>query len=135
MARIVTAGVKCGAPRLWDGVRLGPRRTGALRPLVLWQTDGVNSTGVRSADVHTGEAQSVAELGGGTVDVGEAADSSAAHHGVSGVSLELARGTAAPGRVVLGDTHGLGPAGDGGAGGDTFPQGGAAHLLLPALSV
>ena len=135
MARIVTAGVKCGAPRLWDGVRLGPRRTGALRPLVLWQTDGVNSTGVRSADVHTGEAQSVAELGGGTVDVGEAADSSAAHHGVSGVSLELARGTAAPWRVVLGDTHGLGSAGDGGAGGDTFPQGGAAHLLLPALSV
>ena len=132
---IVTAGVKSGAPGLWDRVWLGSWRTGTLRSLVLWQTDGVNSTGVRGTDVHAGEAQSVAELAGRTVGVGETVDSPAAFHWVIGVSLELARGTAAPGGVVLGDADGLGAAGDGGAGRDTLLEGGAADLLLSTLGV
>ena len=132
---IVTAGVKSGAPGLGDRVRLGSWRTGTLWSLVLWQTDGVNSTGVRGTDVHAGEAQSVAELAGRTVGVGETVDSPAAFHWVVGVSLELARGTAAPGGVVLGDADGLGAAGDGGAGRDTLLEGGAADLLLSTLGV
>ena len=135
VAGLAAAGVQGGAAALGYRVRSGPGRAGTLRSLLLRQADSVHPTGVLAADVHAGEAQPVAELAGRTVRVGQTADSPAANHGVGGVSLELARGAGAAGGVVLGDADSLGTAGDGGAGGDTFLQRGAAHLFLPALGV
>ena len=97
MAGLAAAGIQSGTAVL--GYRVGPSTGGAgtLRPLVLRQADCIDSTGVLGADIHTGEAQSVTELAGRTVSVGEAAHSSAANHGVGGVSFELARRTGAAG--------------------------------------
>ena len=135
VTRIVAAGIDGGAGNLGQGVGPGARGTGALGHLVLGETDGVGAAGVGCAHVHALVAQSVTELGGRTVKVGQTAHGSAAQHWVCRVSFELARGTGAPGRVVLGDAHGLGATGDGVTGRDTLPLTLAAHLLLPALGV
>ena len=95
MAGLAAAGIQSGAAALWYGVRSGPWRTGTLGSLVLRQTDSVDTTGVLGADIHTGEAQSVTELAGRTVSVGQTAHGSAANHRVGGVSLELSRRTGA----------------------------------------
>ena len=90
MAGLAAAGIQSGAAALWYRIRSGPWWTGTLGSLVLRQTDSVDTTGVLGADIHTGEAQAVTELAGRTVGVGEAAHSSAANHGVGGISFELA---------------------------------------------
>ena len=135
MTWVGTAGIDAGAGHLWQGVRPRARGTGALGSLVLWQADSIDTTCVSSAHIHTLVAQSVTELAGRTVCVGETADSLAAHHRVSGVSFELARRTGAPGRMILSDADSLGAAGDGVAGGDTLLEAGAAHLLLSTLGI
>ena len=135
MTRVVTAGIGGTAANLGQGVSPGARGTGALGHLVLRQTDSIGAASVGCAHVHTFVAQSVAKLCGWTVKVGETTDGSAAQHWVCGISFELARGTGAPGGVVLGDADGLGAAGDGVAGRDTLPLTLTAHLLLPALGV
>ena len=135
VTRIVAAGIDSGAGNLGQRVGPGAWGAGALGHLVLGETDGVGAAGVGCAHVHTLVAQSVAELGGRTVKVGQTAHSSAAQHRVSRVSFELARGTGAPGRVILSDAHSLGSTGDGVTGRDTLPLTLTAHLLLPALGV
>ena len=135
MTWVVGAGIDGGAANLGQRIWSGAWRTGTLGPLVLWQTDGIGATRVISADVHTLVAQSVTELGGWAVLIGQTTDCSAANHRVGGVSLELAWRTGASGGVVLGDTDSLRSTGDGGAGRDTLLQRSAAHLLLPTLGI
>ena len=135
MAGIIAAGIYRVATNLRQWVRPSTRGTGTLGHLVLWQTDSVGAAGVRSAHVHTFVAQSVTELGGRTVKVGETTDCSATQNWVCGISFELSRRTGAPRRVVLSDAHGLGSAGDGVTRRNTLPLTLAAHLLLPALGV
>ena len=135
MTGIVTAGIGGTAANLRQGVSSGARGTGALGHLVLWQTDSIGAASVCSAHIHTFVAQSVAELCGWTIKVGETTDCSTAQHWVCGISFELARWTGAPGRVVLSDAHCLGATCDGVTGRDTFPLTLAAHLLLSTLSV
>ena len=135
MAGVGAARIGGGAGNLGQGV--GPRAGGtrALGHLVLGETHGVSAARVRRADIHALVAQAVAELGGRTVRIGEAADGAAAGHQVGGVSSELAGRTGAAGRVVLGDADSLGAALQGAAGGHAALQGRAAHLLLPTLGI
>ena len=97
MTGIVTAGIGGTAANLRQRVSSGARGTGALSHLVLWQTDSVGAASVCSAHIHTFVAQSVAELCGRTVKVGQTTDRSAAKYWVCGISFELARWTGAPG--------------------------------------
>ena len=96
MAGIIAAGIDRVATNLRQWVRPSTRGTGTLGHLVLWQTDSVGAAGVRSAHVHTFVAQSVTELGGRTVKVGETTDCSATQNWVCGISFELSRRTGAP---------------------------------------
>lgn len=95
MAGVGTAGIDGGAGHLWQGVSSGARGTGALGSLVLRQTDSIDTTGVSSAHIHTLVTQSVTELAGGTVSIGETTDGLATQHRVCGVSFEFSRGTGA----------------------------------------
>ena len=97
VTRIVGAGIDGGTADLRERIWFGAWRTGTFGSLVLWQTDSIGTTGVSSTHVHTLVAESVTELGWRTVFIGQTADSSAANHRVSGVSLELSRRTGTPG--------------------------------------